>query len=231
MHSTKQPVEEQMRLQAEMWEAQGDPRAIFLSCYHLMTLNMLKAIDQGEFSDPAWVENLLNHFAGYYFNALEAYEKSEPDTPEAWRVAFEAARQSDLSAIQHLLLGVNAHINYDLVLAEVDLLDGEWARLPGYLRQQRLSDHNYVNQVIGRTIDSVQDSILERRESWLDLVDRLFGRADEWLISRLISAWRDDVWQEALLFLETPDQNTRASLRKQREQNVTALARKIMLFD
>lgn len=223
-------VEGQMHNLVEQWEACQDARAIFLGCYRLMTLNMLKALQEGEFQDSLWVDQLLHHFANYYFKALQAYEDGDPATPKAWQVAFEATRQPHLSAIQHLLLGVNAHINYDLVLAEVDLLEAEWHLLPDVARQQRRADHDHVNEIIGRTIDSVQDTILERREAWLDVLDQLLGPLDEWLTSRLISAWRDDVWDEAVRFLATNDVQQRDQLRALREQQVLQLAQKILRF-
>lgn len=43
-----------------------------------------------------------------------------------WQVAHNAAKDPNISAMQKLLLGVNAHINYDLVLTLVDMLEGEW---------------------------------------------------------------------------------------------------------
>jgi hypothetical protein len=61
-----------------------------------------------------------------------------------------------------LLLGVNAHINYDLVLTLVDLLEPEWKQLSAEQCQQRHSDYCHVNEIISLTIDIVQDDVLER---------------------------------------------------------------------
>jgi hypothetical protein len=210
------------------WEAEQDARSVFLSCYRLMTLNMYQALEEGQFDDPAWVGALLEHFAGYYFIALEAYEAGDPTAPEAWQIAFEAAKQPGLSPIQHLLLGVNAHINYDLVLAEVDLLDPEWAGLTPEQRAGRQADHERVNQVIGETIDAVQDTILEPRQPRLEILDRLMGGLDEWLISRLIRHWRGEVWEAAIHFLDAPDPESRAGLRRTRSAQVARLADSIL---
>ena len=149
-----------------------------------MTRNMLDAVDAGEFADAAWVSRLLHHFAGYYFGALDAYEAGEEGTPEVWRCAHDAARRSNTPAISLLLLGVNAHINYDLVLAVADLLEPEWPCLSNAKRRARYEDYCRVNDIIGRTIDRVQDGILEKREPIMALIDTLFGPMDEWLVSR-----------------------------------------------
>jgi hypothetical protein len=199
------------------WEAAADRRSIFLSCYMLMTGNMLAAIDAGEFDDAGWVNILLHRFADYYFDALAAYEQDSPATPAVWRLAFDAARRPQTQVLQNLLLGVSAHINYDLVLTLVDMLEREWAGLSQDQRGRRYADHCHVNQVIGRTVDSVQDTIVERLAPALDIVDKLLGPLDEWMASRLITHWRDQVWQNAVLLMETPHQAERERLRYQVE--------------
>jgi hypothetical protein len=229
MPDVHRPVVAKMEQHIARWEAEQDARSVFLSCYRLMTLNMYQALEEGQFDDPAWVGALLEHFAGYFFIALEAYEAGDPATPEAWQIAFEAAKRPGLSPIQHLLLGVNAHINYDLVLAEVDLLDPEWAGLTLDQRARRQADHERVNQVIGETIDAVQDTILEPLQPRLEILDRLMGGLDEWLISRLIRHWRAEVWEAALNFLETPDPDSRANLRQMRSTQVVRMADSILL--
>ncbi len=75
MTSPESPVIERMQALIARWEEQADPRSVFLSCYLLMTRNMLSAIDRGEFTDPAWADRLLHRFADYYFVALDAYEQ------------------------------------------------------------------------------------------------------------------------------------------------------------
>lgn len=81
------------------WQEAGDGRAIFLGCYALMTENMVAAVRAGEFRDPAWVQHLLVHFAGYYFSALDAWDADDASLPPVWRCAYEVACQPDASAL------------------------------------------------------------------------------------------------------------------------------------
>jgi hypothetical protein len=223
-------VTERMQVQLQQWENDSDRRAVFLSCYRLMTNNMLQAIQASEFHDREWVDNLLNHFAGYYFNALEAYEQASPRTPEVWQIAYDAARQPKTEVLQNLMLGVNAHINYDLVLALVDMLEPEWAQLSEERRQQRYADHCHVNEVIGRTVDSVQASVVEPLEPALEVVDELLGPIDEWMTSKLLTHWRDMVWKQALSLIES-DSQQRERLRQQVEIETLRRAQAILLKD
>ncbi len=203
----------QMNERVQQWEAARDRRSIFLGCYALMTSNMLDALDAGRFIDDDWVARLLRHFAEYYFDALELYEARNPITPRVWQLAHDTAQHARFMTVQQLLIGVNAHINYDLVFATAELLEPEWSTLTGEQREQRRRDYESVNSIIGETIDSVQDQILEPHSPWLELVDRLMGPIDEWLISELIEHWRDEVWRQAVQYLETSTAEERAALR------------------
>lgn len=190
---------------------------------------MLKAIEVGEFNDSKWVSALLDRFAEYYFNALTAYELNSPATPAVWQLTHRAAGRSETLVLQNLLLGVNAHINYDLVLTLVEMLEPEWRKLAPLQREERYTDHCHVNHVIGQTIDAVQDEVVEDYSPLLDVVDKLMGRIDEWLISHLITDWRDEVWDEAIHMLETADADERQRLRQHIEEAALKRANVILL--
>jgi hypothetical protein len=210
--STNDPVLDQMQALIDTWQAAADQRAIFLSCYHMMTANMLAALRQDEFLDPTWVDGLLRRFADYYFTALAAYERDPEAAPSAWRLAFASAGHAHLNPLQKLLLGVNAHINYDLSLAIYDMLVGDWALLSDDGRAARHTDHCRVNEVIAHTVDAVQSQIIEPEMPVLRVFDYLLGPVDEILTSRLITAWRDTVWRNANRLLESPGPGERVQV-------------------
>lgn len=198
-------VAEEMAVQVQTWQAGADRRAIFLDCYLRMTRAMFSAIAAAEFCDPPWVERLLRHFADHYFRALRAYEEDSPVTPVVWRIAHTAAANPQTTTLQNLLLGVNAHINYDLVLTLVELLAPTWPQLSEEARQRCFADYTHVDVIIARTIDEVQDEIVEPVTPALQLVDLLLGPLDEWATAQLIGRLREDVWRHAVAMLETPD--------------------------
>ncbi|MFN8596491.1 MAG: DUF5995 family protein [Anaerolineae bacterium] len=213
MTSIDRTVLLQMNERVQHWEDAHDRRSIFLGCYALMTGNMLDALDAGRFIDDEWVARLLRRFAQYYFDALALYEARSSTTPRVWQLAHGTAQHARFMTVQQLLIGVNAHINYDLVFATAELLQPEWAALSTDQREQRRRDYELVNSIIGQTIDSVQDQILEPQSPWLDVVDRLMGPVDEWLISELIEHWRDEVWRQAVQYLDTSTAEEREALR------------------
>lgn len=219
MNTLERPVVQRMTTLTQQWEVAHDRRAIFLGCYTLMTCNMLDAIDAGRFHDGGWVSRLLHRFADYYFEALAAYEQQPAAAPPVWQLAHDMTRREHVMTIQHLLLGVNAHINFDLIFSLADLLEPEWDQLDEDARDKRHADHTQVNIIIGETIDRVQDTILEPRSPWLDIFDRLLGPVDEWLTSRLIAGWREAVWREAVRLITLREAADRAAFQHQAEVN------------
>ncbi len=204
------------------WREKGDRRQVFLSCYRLMTGNMLLALEQGQFKDPDWVSELLHHFADYYFEALECYDCGREGT-RVWNEVHAVTRERKLHRLQCLLLGINAHINYDLVLALYDMLAPEWPTLDEAGRRSRFEDHCMVNSIIAQTIDRVQDEILEDNDLLMAIVDRAFGRLDEYLISRLIRHWRSEVWEGAESLLRENEPKAREAIRQDLERKVLRL--------
>ena len=196
------PVLSRMHDFVRRWDEAADRKAIFLRCYSMMTANMFAALERGEFEDGDWVERLLHRFADYYFDALDAYERTPDRAPAVWRLAHDATREDAPLPAQHLLLGVNAHINYDLVLTLSDLLEPEWGALSAAQRAARYADHGRVNRVIAHTVDAVQDEVLEPVMPGLDVLDVLLGRLDEALVARLIAGWRETVWHNAAALRE-----------------------------
>lgn len=209
---------QKMTQQADTWEKSADRRYIFLRCYSMMSTNMVAAIRDGEFEDCEWVATLIQHFADYYFKALSSYELNPAKSPAAWRQAHQAAQHQKLHVLQYLLLGVNAHINYDLPLALYDCLCQEWANLDETKRNSRQKDHETVNTIISKTTDQVQDTVIEPLAPMMAVVDQAMGRVDEWILSQLISSWRHEVWTVAIQMLEASEFATRETIRKEQEQ-------------
>lgn len=213
----------------DRWSTDEDRRDVFLRCYRMMTVNMHGAIDRDEFSDGPWVGMLLHRFAGYYFDALEKWEQGPAHAPPVWQLAHESTRISDAAAWRHLLLGVNAHINFDLVLTLQELLEAEWSDMSVVQRKRRYEDYCRVNDIIAATIDAVQDEILAPDIPVSALLDRVMGRLDEYIISRVITSWRDQTWENTMRVLETQNPVERELIIRRVEADSLRLAKRINL--
>lgn len=212
-------VTDRMQYLIGLWDATEDRRATFLRCYSMMTQNMLMALGDNRFQDTAWVSQLLTRFAEYYFEALEAFERNPRESPAAWYLAHQHTQLPQALAIRNLLLGVNAHINYDLVLTLVELMDGEWAKQNASWQLGRRKDYDLVNTIIAETINAVQSDILAKQDEWTAVVDVIMGPMDEWLTLQLVTHWRNQVWEDAVQMLEAPLPN-RFLLKMELEKSV-----------
>jgi hypothetical protein len=92
----------------------------FAVLYKLMTEAVLKGIRKNSFADAARMEKLDTVFANRYLQAYFDHTNNKA-VSLSWKTAFDAAEQNNLIVVQHLLLGINAHINLDLGIAAADI--------------------------------------------------------------------------------------------------------------
>jgi hypothetical protein len=175
-----------------LFRDRGDARGAFLVVYARVTAEVGREMDAGEFADPDWVRAYLVAFADRYRRALAAYERGDAAAlPDPWQVAFGAAERGDCLIAQATVLGINAHVNYDLALTlhEVGV---------GPDRRTRYADHRAVNAVLRRLVDDVQDRLAAAYAPGLADVDERLGRVDEWLGYRALAEGRDSAWRSAV---------------------------------
>src|SRR6266508_579121 len=122
-------------------EARKDARRYFHGTYLRTTRAVGAELETGGFVDPPWVERWDVAFAGLYLDALEADQRGEvPSGP--WKVAFAAADEqaTALPPLRHVLLGMNAHINYDLPQALLEVIDDQEFQDPELLARRHGPD-------------------------------------------------------------------------------------------
>src|SRR3954463_11727522 len=139
-------------------EAEGDPARFFLGTYLRTTQAVRTAMDGGLFEDPSWVEEWDVDFAGFYLDALEAYRRDPATVPTPWRQAFGA--KSTLRPEGHVLLGMNAHINFDLPQSLVRVIPAEQFADPVTLAR-RERDHERIDGVLASRVGA-EDVELQR---------------------------------------------------------------------
>jgi hypothetical protein len=178
------PIVERMWQLVKQWQDEKDERAIFLNCYLLMTRNVLGAIEKVAFRGAHWVHRFLQDLAGYYFRALEAYERVADRTSAVWQITHRASMDRETATWQRLLLRVNPHIDYDLVFSVADLLQPDWTRLANHDRRRRYADHRPASGVIARTVEIAQDEVVEH--ATLRRADAIFLKRNSASIRQLL---------------------------------------------
>ena len=159
----------------------------FLGTYRRTTLAVGQAVDAGEFEDPEWVERWDVAFAELYVVALDAHlGGGTPSRP--WRLAFDAA--PDLPALRHVLLGINAHVNYDLPQALLAVISDDDFTDPSLMASRR-RDHERIDGVLASRV-AAEDAELGMHGR--TLTDRLLQPLNRLSSKRFLREARIKVW-------------------------------------
>jgi hypothetical protein len=175
--------------------AENSRVGFFAALYRQVTLRVKQGIADGLFDDGPRMMRLDTVFANRYLDALDAWDSGGVPS-KSWRFTLNATRRSDLIILQHLLLGINAHINLDLGVAAAQVAPG--AALPSLH-----GDFQRINKILGALTDDVK-RVLEQFSPLLHLVDGFGGSFDDAIINFSLSAARDDAWLHAQVLAELP---------------------------
>jgi Family of unknown function (DUF5995) len=179
----------------EPMEAAGDPKRIFHATYLRTTIAVAEEIKRpGGFADPEWTERWDVAFADLYLEALEQLQAGkQPSRP--WAVAFGARR--GLPVLNRLLLGMNAHINYDLpqallaVITDEEFDDSE-------LIARREADHKAIDNILASRV-SAEGDVLASMHGPGSRLDRLLEPFNQSGTRRFLREARRKVWANAII--------------------------------
>ncbi len=173
---------------AESAQRDGLREGYFALLYARMTRAIRDAIQAGQFDDGPRMEALDVAFANRYFDARAKYHAGQALT-QAWAHTFALTEQHKPLIFQHLVLGINAHINLDLGVSTASITR------PEHLAALE-ADFMRVNQILRSLIEGIQAAI-NRVSPLMGALDFVGGKADElWFAFELEKA-RDSAWAVA----------------------------------
>ncbi|HEY9194803.1 MAG TPA: DUF5995 family protein [Mucilaginibacter sp.] len=120
----------------------GSRAGYFAALYHKVTCKVKEGITAGEFENGARMEQLDVIFASRYIDAYYAWQQNQP-LSASWQLAFSIFNKPSKMVLQHLLIGMNAHINLDLGVAVVEV-----ARAVNQPLAQVHKDFNAINTIL-----------------------------------------------------------------------------------
>lgn len=195
-----------LRKALEYYHARNDYRAVFLRAYYIITLEVHAAVhqlgdykDRQIFFDPAWESTLAGRFASLYFQSLTTHERPA-ESEKAWKLAHKMAEEKSSTVLQDLILGLNAHINYDLAHG-VALNIKETGDTDPMLLTRRKFDHDQINNLLVRCTPRIQQVLTRDYGGGMLFLSRFFGSWDERLTELGLKYYRERVWWDALSFL------------------------------
>ena len=182
-----------MAVMLDSLQARGDQRRFFHATYLRTTIAVAADIERGGFIDAGWVEKWDVAFAELYLGALETSLAGQPSA-RPWDIAFSAA--AGLPALRHVLLGMNAHINYDLPQALLAVISDEEFG-DAALIARREADHRAIDHALAARVGAEADE-LARIAGPAPRLDRLLRPLNQLGTQRFLREAREKVWANAI---------------------------------
>jgi Family of unknown function (DUF5995) len=165
----------------------------FNRIYVEVTRQVIAMIARGGAQDPGFLAALLDGFVGAYEAAVRADEQSLATVPLAWRPLFQARNDVRVAAVQFVLAGANAHINYDLPVQIARCAVDRGIALDGETVQR--ADFEAMNVIFARVEADAKRWLLR---GLLSKLDRLLGRVDDAVELWSLDHARDAAWSNAV---------------------------------
>lgn len=189
----------------------------FAALYRRVTATVKQRISEGYFDDNPRMEKLDVVFANRYLEAHHAWTNKQPCS-KSWELAFKYCAKWSPVVIQHLFVGMNAHIGLDLGIAAATIQPENIESLK--------DDFDKINMILNELTDVVQDELAEIFPL-LKVVDVLAGGVDEKIAGFAMGIARDAAWDVALAYSKLPADG-HASYIKERDQKVFEFGKKIV---
>ncbi len=166
--------------------AQNSAMAFFPVLYKKVTERIRDGIINSDFQDNPRMERLDVLFANRYLEAYYNYKLGKEIT-KSWQLTFEATKDDSVIILQHILLGINAHINLDLGIVASQTVGNGNPLAP--FRE----DYDKINDILRNMVQSMQTSI-NNVSPLLILLEWIGKGKEDKLAAFSINVARDGSW-------------------------------------
>lgn len=188
---------------------------LFTTLYREVTLQIKHGIETGLFENPERMEKIDVIFANRYLKAYYQFKANEKCS-ECWEFSFTKGEEYWPIVAQHLLLGINSHVNLDLGIACAQVSTPESIF-------DLHSDYNKINEILSNLVEGVEKCLVEIWPT-LTYILKLSGKIDNFFIDFSMKTARDGAWKYATEFVLLPENEREASIQE-RDIKVTKIAR------
>jgi Family of unknown function (DUF5995) len=170
-------------------ENNNDTAGYFAALYRKVTIRVKQGIANNEFEDGERMEQLDVIFANRYIDAYFAWKQKQPITA-SWKKAFDITTNYWPIVLQHLLMGINAHINLDLGIAAAAISNGKNINA-------LQNDFNKINTILSSLVAEVKN---ELADIWptLKWILKRTKKVDDFMIDFSMKLSREGAWQFAV---------------------------------
>lgn len=191
----------------------------FAALYRMVTVVVRDKCNEGFFDDNERMRRLDTTFANRYFTAYDTFQQQVGMPSDSWTASFEQLNNKALLILQHLLLGMNAHIALDLGIATAEIADGD-------LSESLRGDFFRLNNILAALVNVVQDEIAEV-SPLIGYLDKWAWNIDETVVGYGINLSRDSALEFAEELVALP-QNQWDGVIQARDNSVAKISRWII---
>ena len=197
--------------------------AYFAVLYLYVTIKVAKKIaHKGVFKDDDRMEKLDVIFAMRYIDAYKNWKEGKVIT-KSWETAFEFGKEENSMIMQHLLLGMNAHINLDLGIATVEATSSSVLENNDCLDHAAfidiIDDFTTINKELKELTNTVEEC-LAKNSYFFGLIKKYGKNKEELLANFSVEYARTGAWYFASYYRKYKDVKT----IKERDQDINKLA-------
>ncbi|MFT5818837.1 MAG: hypothetical protein ACI8ZM_000058 [Crocinitomix sp.] len=193
--NTIDDVIQQLDLIIASSEKSNNPLGYFAALYKKVTVKVKEGIADNYFDDGPRMEKLDVVFASRYLEAYFAFQNNA-EVSRSWNVAFDKSKKYWPILLQHLLIGINAHINLDLGIAAAEISKGKNL-------EDLKGDFDKINEVLSSLVGEVEKDL---SEIWptLKKILKWTKSVDDFLIDFSMKLARDGAWKFAQEVFHSP---------------------------
>jgi len=211
---TQKEAEEKILLLNDYFKMHGDEKIYFNSIYYIVTHELKKEITNFKYSQPHCLEQMIVEFANMYLGALRDNDYPR-DPPLPWLDLFTFRGKPTT----HLLLGMNAHISYDLPLSLYRISKGAKECSAERIK----SDYFELNGFFTKLLPLLNTE-LKRSYRLMTHQKSLDNGFEEEIVLKIIKAMRREAWESYLEFMSSKNSSEFEELRRNLESKAHAKA-------
>lgn len=212
---------------------ENDPRAVFPDVYAVITRRVKEAIEgRGPaFLEPQWISRLAGYFCQYYLEALKASLEGRSTDVEAWDIAFDECARAGAPASLHAVLGINAHINFDLAQGLLENILQHGTEKNQVLLRRYRHDHDLVNEILEAAMPEIFAILVTCYGcplASLATVNRSVQDAISKGVMFTLRQWRYRVWTDLEALLAAADEVSRRGVLSRMNKKSALMARALV---
>jgi hypothetical protein len=186
-----------------------NPLGYFAALYRCVTVKVKEGIENNFFDDGPCMEKLDVIFAKRYIDAYYAWQKNEKIT-KSWEKTFLFSTSFWPVVLQHLIIGMNAHINLDLGIAAAEVSKN------GNINDLE-DDFRKINKILSSLVNEVQNDLADMWPTLKKILQKT-KKADDFFVDFSMELARDGAWKSALIFANSHGNSIDAILNSRDEK-------------